>query len=426
MRYDETGIEKHRPDSPERTAGTEKRRRNAAAVTEEQHKTIDFTENAWESIYNVVDNDYFQDNEADYIFRELAKRVRIVSFGDYLKRYIYVQQGMTKPFHQVEEEEFRQVVVNAFSETGTPQSFTPTTAKLNALVKNWLKQISVGRNVVFLLGFAFSMSVFDVNNFLRKGIREQGINAKNPFEVICWYCYKNGYRYPKFQELWQRFLDADPDQVFKASLFDDRTVNVRNNLFSIQDEDSLFSMLSELKNHENRIKFSVTAREHFDRLYEASRQLIADMYNSDADSTRTFTPEEIGPGDMEHVIYAAVPIDRNGNLIPGKQSLLSEQFQGKRLSRGAIGAILAGNKEVTRFDLITLNFFIFSQKVEEFSTVNRRYDAFLKSTNAILEACDLGQLYTPNPYEAFILMCILSEDPLVTYADVVALSYEQQ
>ena len=38
----------------------------------------------------------------------------------------------------------------------------------------------------------------DVNEFLTKALREQAINAKNPFEVICWYCYKNGYNYLKF------------------------------------------------------------------------------------------------------------------------------------------------------------------------------------------------------------------------------------
>lgn len=390
-----------------------------------KNRTIDFTEKAWESVYNVVDSDSFQNHGADQIFSELAKQVRIVSFSNYLKRYLYVKQGMTKPFHLVEDQEYENILVDAFTKTGTPQSFEPTTAKLRALVKKWLKQISAGRNIVFILGFGLSMSVADVNGFLRKGIREQGINAKNPFEVICWFCYKNGYGYQKYRELWQRFLDMDPNTVYRTSLIDDRTVNVRNSLFSIQDEESLLLKITELKTSENKIRFSLTARNCFDRLFKESQQLIAKMYNNDLNSKKVYTADDISAGDIEHIIYSSVAIDKNGNLIPGKQSLLNEQFQGKRLTRRVIGAIRSGKREVTRFDLITLNFFIFSQRVEDFSTIHQRFESFLQSTNQILEECDLARLYTANPYEAFVLMCILSEDPLVTYADVVALAYEQ-
>ena len=35
----------------------------------------------------------------------------------------------------------------------------------------------------------------------------------------------------------------------------------------------------------------------------------------------------------------------------------------------------------------------------------------------------MGPLYIANPYECFILMCLLSEDPLGTYSDVLEVSY---
>ena len=46
--------------------------------------------------------------------------------------------------------------------------------------------------------------------------------------------------------------------------------------------------------------------------------------------------------------------------------------------------------------------------------------------NRILERCFLGELYVSNPYECFVLMCILSEEPLSTYADVWELSYQNE
>ena len=42
---------------------------------------------------------------------------------------------------------------------------------------------------------------------------------------------------------------------------------------------------------------------------------------------------------------------------------------------------------------------------------------------ALLAACGYGGLYVATPYECFILMCILSEDPLSTYCDVWEMSY---
>ena len=38
----------------------------------------------------------------------------------------------------------------------------------------------------------------------------------------------------------------------------------------------------------------------------------------------------------------------------------------------------------------------------------------------------MGELYVANPYECFILMCILSDDPLGTYADVWEMAYDTE
>lgn len=112
-------------------------------------------------------------------------------------------------------------------------------------------------------------------------------------------------------------------------------------------------------------------------------------------------------------------------MTPSKASKLNEQFSGKRFSRQRIGDILSGDAEVTRFDLITLNFFVFSQKLDVYPEPKVRYLQFHESMDAILEKCFLGKMYVQNPYECFVLMCILSDDPLGTYADVWELSYNK-
>ena len=165
-----------------------------------------------------------------------------------------------------------------------------------------------------------------------------------------------------------------------------------------------------------------------DALYDYQKQEIIDRKR---DSYQQASKENIGAADIEQWLFASVPKDTHGNLLPMKQSGLNEQFAGKRLNRQHIGEILAGKAPITRYDLITLHFFVFSQDIDRFrkmyasNALSRRYHTFVRETNSILETCDMGPLYIANPYESFILMCILAEDPLGAFADTIELSYNE-
>lgn len=427
-------------------------------MSESDIKDFDFTEAAWESLYDAVDDTVFLEQDAEVIYNSLKHRLKFIPFGDYLKRYIYLKADIKEPFADVPLKEYQSIIKSAFSDNHTPPSFIPTTAKLSALSKNWLTQQTVKRNVVFLLGFGLNMSVEDVNMFLTKALREPEINPKNPFEVICWYCYKNKYNYLKFEKLWDLYNNTPANSLNISTIYSEHTIGVRNSMYSVYDDATLISYLSKLKAADNVSKISVTAQECFISLYNEARDLIAELYNqtekeehTDAlveyqnklsrsdrlydfekierikklrDEQRTFTREDITESDIEHIICASIPTDRHGNLTPSKASKLNAQFAGKRFSRQRIGEILSGNVEVTRFDLITLNFFVFSQKLNVYPEAKQRYMQFLDSTNKILEKCFMGSIYIQNPYECFVLMCILSLAPLGTYADVLELSYE--
>ncbi len=420
-------------------------------------RDFDFTDAAWESLYDVVDDAQFLNKDAQLIYDSLKHRLRIRSFGDYLKRYIYLKAGLTDPFNEIPLKEYQLIIRSSFSDNHTPASFTLTTAKLSALSKNWLTQQTVKRNVVFLLGFGLNMSVEDVNMFLTKALREQEINPKNPFEVICWYCYHNQYSYLKYEQLWQIYNDTMPNSLDMGRIYCEQTIGVRNSMHMIHDDAALIAHLAKLKANEKMSAMSLTAKQCFDELYDEARDLIAKIYNAyeaeeyenavqkyirklsyndrlyDSEKQKrieqfrsrrkVFCREDITESDIEHIICAAIPTDRHGNLTPSKASKLNDQFSGKRFSRQRIGDILAGKAEVTRFDLITLNFFVFSQKLDEYPESKTRYLKFYESMNAILEKCFLGKLYIQNPYECFVLMCILSDEPLGTYADVWELSY---
>ncbi len=394
---------------------------------------LDYTVNAWEQLYDVVDNSYFFEKDSELIFQALKNQVRFLSFGEFLKRYLYKAAQLQEPFEDVPLETYQQIIKDSFADNATPKSFGETTAKLSALSKNWLTQRTVNRKVVFLLGFGLAMSVDDVNEFLQKALREQGINPKDPFEVICWYCYKNHYTFPKYESLWATYLQTPANEVDMKLLFSDRTIRYREGMGTIENDAILISFLSGLKTKDNKSGFSVTARESFLELYDQSRDLVAKLLNEPDASEDGKSPgmkqyrrEDITPADLEHVISAAIPINKQGNLAPGKASSLNDSFDGKRFSRQRLTDILSGAMDVNRFDLITLCFFVYSQRLDDFANSKGRYITFVDEMNCILRNCDMGELYVAHPYECFVLMCILSEDPLGTYADVWELSYLNQ
>ncbi len=427
-------------------------------MSEEFENKLDFTENAWEALYSAVDSADFLDNDAELIFRVISKRLKFIPFGEYLKRYIYRQAGLEEPFDEVPLDVYRQIIRDSFEENCTPPSFEPTSSKLSALSKNWLTKQSVSRRTVFLLGFGLRMPEEDVERFLTKALREHGFNAKDPFEIICWHCFKKGYGYLKFEELWRGFLKAEPRESGFDPLLDEMTVAVRGRVRSLGEDAAVIAFAAQFKTKDNRPKLSVSAKKCFDGLFAEAKCIVAGIYNrteeervrieaarledrllrddrySDSErserierlraSRRVYKPEEITESDLEHIISSAIPVDRHGNLTPSKASALCGSFDGRRFSRQHIGEILEGKAEVTRFDIITLAFFIMSQSLDKYPNRKKRYYSFIGRVNELLEGCGLGELYIANPYECFVLMCLLSEDPLGTYADVWELSYE--
>ena len=178
---------------------------------------LDFTGTAWDQFYNTVDSASFQTDDSDLIYQALEDEMMYIPFGEYLKRYVYQASGMTEDYAGIPLEEYVNTIVACFQEFNAPTSFTPTSTRPKAAVKNWLTQNSAKRSVVLLLGFGLRMSVEDVNDFLQKGIREQGINFKDPNEVICWYCYKNRYGFPKYQALVSHFENSTREELGKES-----------------------------------------------------------------------------------------------------------------------------------------------------------------------------------------------------------------
>ena len=61
-------------------------------------KDFEFTRKAAQKFRQVVSLDSFEDEDADVIFHYLYKEMELVSFGDYLKRYVYERPRYPRRF----------------------------------------------------------------------------------------------------------------------------------------------------------------------------------------------------------------------------------------------------------------------------------------------------------------------------------------
>lgn len=384
---------------------------------------FEFTRRAYENFRHVVRLEEFEDQDAEVIFQYLYQKMELVSFGDYLRRYLYEHFQIPKPFSQVPLEEYREILVQSFERTGTPKSMRPTSAKMRTLAANWLTQASVKRETVFLLGFGLGMSRDTVREFLTKVLRESDFDFTDAEEVIYWYCYGGHYSYEIAEKMKQRYQELVPQGNPTQPV--DCLKILRSGQIRLDTQKGLWNYLRLLR--DGGKNSGREAYRWFRYLFEQSQEVIAGMYQKDVEEVRgrkVWRPEEISPGDVEKVIFNGIPVDRMGNLKKMSASILSRHFAQKRLSRQRISQILNGKSPVERYDLITLEFFILSQRMEN-AAPKERYERFLQEIQRILKACSMGEIYLVNPYESFVLMCLLTDCPLAVFSEIWEMSYER-
>ncbi len=419
------------------------------------YNDLDFTIKREEAFYNASELEIFKTQEAKVIFNFIKGNMYLIPFGDYLKRYIYYKLNLTGDYREIDISVYQNYIKESFKETGTPSSFdTDASSKISSLAKNWLNQTVVSRKTVLLLGFGLKMTVDEVSGFLKKAIQEGDFYFKNPFEIICWYCYKNGFGFSKMQELLKSYDHEIKN--YETGLLNEETIGIRR---EFQQASSNRELLDLLQYHHLSIgyAYSFTAKKLFDFLYGECKKIIADykqaeenwvfenelydfehalirkpyldsgkkksLLKSFREKQKQISDKDVTESDVEKFLCSGTPIDKKGNLTKFSVSSLSANFSKKRMSRQHINDIISGKVSVDRFDLITLKFFIVAHSNIHEKNINRWW-AFVDETNKMLNLCSMGELYIANPYDCFLQMCMLTDDPLSTYDSVIEKSYD--
>ncbi len=386
-------------------------------------RDFEFTRKAMNEIHKVVYSGDFEDMDAAMIFTYLQSKMELVSFKDYLRRYIYSVAQITEPFYSVSDDVYREIIMSSFDDTFTPHSFEPTTKRWSAIVKGWLTSENVHRSTIFLLGFGFRMSETDVSEFLTKVIKEEDFNPALPREVIFHYCYRNHLSWSFASKKLKWYENVECPAVISEDI---RKQILSKKMPVLDGEDALDEYLLGLKKVSSEPGGESASYTIFEGLIERAKQAVADIYNEDSEigAGREWKSEEISSGDLEKMICCGIPMTSSGNLQKMSKSLLSKHFNQKRISRQRIDKLLQRKLNLERYDLITILFFIYTCEMAE-EEPEIRCMKYMDEVNQLLEQCHFSALYPVNGYEAFVLMCLLSESPLPTYSEIWEMSYSQ-
>jgi len=378
-------------------------------------RDFEFTRRAVREMNRILDSEQFAEMDSEEIFRYLSEEMTIVVFHDYLKRYLYELAEIDEPFESVREEVYVDILRSAFQENHAPFAFEETTAKPTAIMKRWLRQTATTRDTVFLLGFGLGMPDTDVDDFLRKVLLEESFDFEDPKECVFRFCFHRDLPYAKAKALLRNYEELPDNEDLNSKLWEFMKTNPQMYMAS---EEQLMLYLGQLKLHLQAADTHSVVKETFMSLYQDACRIVGKLLYDEPQ-------ENISPADVEKILCSGIPTTESGNMMKMSASILSKQFAQKRMTRQRIAGILSGKTRVERFDLVTLLFLRYAEEVEP-DWPAERYMSYIDEINEILGRCGMMDIYPVNPYEAFILMCLLTDYPLATYSEVWEQSYEQE
>lgn len=403
----------------------EKTVKKASIVNFDENSSIrayDFTSIAIQEFYDTIDSEQFATDNEEKIFEFLTGEMEIVSFQDHLKRYLYQKAGLKEPYLSVSN--YPELILQAFERNGCLDAADAKEKQaLRRQARRWLTSETVKRDTVFWIGFGLDMSERDISKFLTLVLKETDFDFYNPAEVIFWHCRHAGKTWTEAQRMQEQYAQLQADPTLRAG-HKWQAMKQDPKLY-IAAEEGLWEYLRYLKQLNIADQKETKAKQVFQKMYQKAQEVAAAHLNRypDQEGARELAPSDITPGKIESILYSGVPVTKTGNLMSFAK--LKKQFQSRRLNRARLNELLGG-KPVERFDLITLMFFLFALDEEKLAMhAGFRFRSFVDETNEQLTQAEMIGLYPVNPYEAFVLMCMVSEDPLDTFASVWEKSYDE-
>ena len=422
-----------------------------------------FTRKAVHNINAVIRVEDFQGQSAERIYEYLLSQRSTIKFCDHLKRYLYEHYHFDKPYADVTINEYAEKIIASFDANHVPVSLAPTSRKPLKEVKKWLTQSSVSRSVVFQLGFGLKMNEDEVDEFLKKAISETTFNMADYEEVIYQYCFYNQLTYDKAVSLLNYYQSIPENAPVTGSK--------KYRVGKMSADEELFEYLRFLKTQVRYELKKEKAYDRFDILLGKVRSLIASerrftnsahVVSDISENTKGLATSGVSYQLIEETIYSGISYNEDLNLQSMGDSSLKDVFGRYRLTRARMSSLQKRKIKVERYDLITLLFFIHAYQIEveeasspdddqksrepaaasasdadstssepetvvsPDSVIEGRFEQFTEEADNTLAECGMIRLYPVNPYESFVMLCILSKNPLDSFSDVWYQSYHTE
>lgn len=368
----------------------------------------------------------------DYLEKVCTQRV---GFCGYLRRDLY---RLMKRDRVLTDEKFEDVTVSAMNEylrrsfkaCGAPFSFEGKEVK----TERWLTQKNVSRDVVLLVGFGLCMGPEQVDDYFAKGLNQMRFSFINPREVICYYCYANNLSFTDFET-----IERISEQRFDRLSGEERKAQAGKAMLSDFDKERLVSDINYLYEFIVFLKCSGSYEKGKNNALLQFEQLadqVQSKYVEEQASVRE--GEKIPEKDkhqrnsylIEKALYSgAFFYDKNNNLLKDADETVESSLESYYLTRPKINKILKGKQGVSRFDLITLYFYCYVPLYGDDLPAEerkRRCLDFIDEMNKILKKANMYKYNVTNPYECFILLCVMAEDPFQAFTGLYSYDREKK
>ncbi len=275
--------------------------------------------------------------------------------------------------------------------------------ELPRTIKEWVKGTPPGvtnRINLYDVCFALTMNIQETSEFFIKYYLNIPFNYKNKEDAIFFYCILNKKEYTMVN----KFLKESSEFVENDNNVD--TVEIFKNIKSINDDEKFIKYLKE--NCISKEYQYERARSHIKELVKDVKE-ITDSKN-DSDMIRK----------IFNIDYQALKKEKfiKNNLMPSKfvNSLPTDQD---------INQIIEGKKtyDIIRKTLVILKFismyydmsFDAKTDAELQKQIEEYFNDFEDELNMLLVDCGFPPIYYRNPFDAIMLYCARSKDPIVTF-----------
>lgn len=318
------------------------------------------------------------------------------------------------------------------------------------------------RDKVFILAVALNLDYGQTMELLLKASKERIINYKNPYEVmLMFYIKKHENVYNSYTKLRNAYEQISLRDEIRKDL---TTLDYANSYKHVSDEESLLNFVCDLPNTSSKSAYDTFGKglgELVERLTDddvyarIGDHLISLIYNEEDSVNFLATFVNISDDvlkrlyhrvskekqeDKKRYINNAILEDLFGSTSIRKGDIVFDFLSKAAWRAGDLRQLAAGTRHIRRNDIITLYFYkyiaegyfenildffgykteyIIEFKNEDIIMLQRIFDNFKAYINEALIKSGFGEFYLPNPYEGFLMRCLLTDDPLNAYRTAV-------